>query len=202
MSVPSSRNALPPAASMDLESSILHEATPDDAESLTSRLDPDLMANDQTWPTEEEMLQEGSVVPTSHSLPDADVGTTPKRVKRVPRGTSAYQAAWIIDDDDDGESDVDNLSTDGEDISMKGGEQAGTELAITEQHSDSGDEDLVELTEDMESVTRKTEFEDMDMELESQQYVSLVNRPEACLIIHQTRGMESGTRRRQVPYQR
>ena len=38
----------------------------------------------------------------SHNLPDAKPGTTPKRiVKRVPKGTSAYQAAWIVDSDEE-----------------------------------------------------------------------------------------------------
>ena len=38
----------------------------------------------------------------SDNLPDAKPGTTPKRiVKRVPKGTSAYQAAWIVDSEEE-----------------------------------------------------------------------------------------------------
>lgn len=32
----------------------------------------------------------------------------PKRVKRVPKGTSAYQAAWIFDEDDEDDDDADD----------------------------------------------------------------------------------------------
>ena len=45
------------------------------------------MEGEQTWPTEEE-------------LAEAEKLTAPKaRTKRVPKGTSDYQAAWIVDSD-------------------------------------------------------------------------------------------------------
>lgn len=62
-----------------------------DADDLTSHNVPDLLANEQTWPTEEEMA----------GAPGSEARSAPRRVKRVPKGTSAYQAAWIFDDDDD-----------------------------------------------------------------------------------------------------
>src|SRR6266542_746095 len=38
------------------------------------------------------------------NMPDALPGTTPKKVvKRVPKGTSPYQAAWIVDSGSDDE---------------------------------------------------------------------------------------------------
>ena len=55
----------------------------------------DVMEGEQTWPTEEE-------------LDAADKES--KKVAKVPKGTSDYQAAWITedvvndDDNDDGES--------------------------------------------------------------------------------------------------
>lgn len=58
------------------------------------------MANEQTWPTEEEL----------NSAPAAQEEAT-RKVKRVPKGTSAYQAAWIFDDDDE-EDDGEELSDD------------------------------------------------------------------------------------------
>ena len=45
------------------------------------------MDDEQTWPTEEE-------------LELAEMRQARKIVKRVPKGTSEYQAAWIIDDDE------------------------------------------------------------------------------------------------------
>lgn len=45
------------------------------------------MEGEQTWPTEEEIAE-------------AEKHTAPKtRTKRVPKGTSEYQAAWIIESD-------------------------------------------------------------------------------------------------------
>ena len=45
------------------------------------------MEGEQTWPTEEEFKE----------------AENQTRTKRVPRGTSAYQAAWILDDEEDEE---------------------------------------------------------------------------------------------------
>jgi hypothetical protein len=63
---------------------------------------PDLTLGEQTWPTEEELAE-------AEKLDDQK-----KKLRRlVPRGTSAYQAAWIIDDY--GYADSDNDSADGGD---------------------------------------------------------------------------------------
>ena len=47
---------------------------------------PDEMEGEQTWPTEEELMA---------------AGKAQKKKKKVPKGTSEYQAAWILDDDED-----------------------------------------------------------------------------------------------------
>jgi pre-rRNA-processing protein TSR1 len=80
------------------------EEEADDLQSVNSVDALEELQNEQTWPTEEEMADapalNGSV---GERIPDAVEGTTP-RLKRVPKGTSQYQAAWIIESD---ESDVD-----------------------------------------------------------------------------------------------
>ncbi|XP_014601406.1 PREDICTED: pre-rRNA-processing protein TSR1 homolog isoform X2 [Polistes canadensis] len=63
-------------------------ANPNKQESLESENIPDLMDAEQTWPTEEELAQ-------------AEAAQKKKIVKVVPKGTSAYQAAWIPDEDAD-----------------------------------------------------------------------------------------------------
>lgn len=45
------------------------------------------MDAEQTWPTEEELAL-------------AEKRQAKTYVKRVPKGTSAYQAAWIVDDNE------------------------------------------------------------------------------------------------------
>lgn len=53
---------------------------------------PDPLAGEQTWPTEAEMAE-------------ADREFKQKKIRKraLPRGTSEYQAAWIVDDDTDAE---------------------------------------------------------------------------------------------------
>ncbi|XP_014487842.1 PREDICTED: pre-rRNA-processing protein TSR1 homolog [Dinoponera quadriceps] len=85
-------------AEMDDETStrILQIADIEDQESLESENIPDSMDAEQTWPTEEELVE-------------AAAKMKKKIVKIVPKGTSEYQAAWIPDED------ADILSTDSED---------------------------------------------------------------------------------------
>src|SRR6266850_46634 len=86
---------------MAVEPTVLSEPDPEEADSLVSSNDPDDMQNEQTWPTEEEMQDDPSREPAEGTqLPDAAPGTTPRVVRRVPKGTSEYQAAWIIEEDD------------------------------------------------------------------------------------------------------
>ncbi|KAJ9124987.1 hypothetical protein QFC24_002919 [Naganishia onofrii] len=66
-----------------------------------------LMGNEQTGFTAEELAR------GDEYMDDLDHDGSAKKVKRVPKGTSAYQAAWIIDDEDEDEDD--NLSDDDED---------------------------------------------------------------------------------------
>ncbi|CAG8502809.1 9787_t:CDS:10 [Acaulospora morrowiae] len=83
---------------------ILEVPNPGEQDSLIAENEPNLMESDQTWPTEEEMSgYEHRAKPTG-DIPDALPGTTPSRIiKRVPKGTSAYQAAWIVDSESDSE---------------------------------------------------------------------------------------------------
>lgn len=96
-------------AGMDIEPQLLAEPDASSADSLVSSNDPDDMANEQTWPTEEEMRSASHE--HSDAIPDAKAGTTPKTVRKVPKGTSEYQAAWIIDESD--EDDIDGEEEDG-----------------------------------------------------------------------------------------
>ena len=94
---------------MDIEPQLLAEPDASSADSLVSSNDPDDMANEQTWPTEEEMRSASHE--RSDAIPDAKAGTTPKTVRKVPKGTSEYQAAWIVDESD--EDDIDGEDEDG-----------------------------------------------------------------------------------------
>jgi pre-rRNA-processing protein TSR1 len=150
---------------MDIEPTVLAVPDPSDADSLVSSNDPDDLGNEQTWPTEEEMR--GTDIgpqPSDGTLPDASTGTTPKNIKRIPKGMSEYQAAWIIDEDDD-ENDEGADSDDGSLAKM----------------DDVEEEDMVDMPihadgEDMELESRKgVTFQDLDVEEEEKQWVPYSN---------------------------
>lgn len=139
---------------MDVEASLLAEADSEEADSLVSSNDPDDMANEQTWPTEEEM-NGASGSGLDDVIPDANSGTTPKIVKRVPKGTSEYQAAWIVD-----ESDEEGGDNDGNNDEVDAGEE---EEMIEMPMKDDDDPDME--TDGRRSVM----FQDLDMEEEDRQ---------------------------------
>lgn len=141
---------------MEVEPTLLQEADTSSADSLVSSNDPDDMANEQTWPTEEEMRNPGEA--HGEALPDASSGTTPKVVKRVPKGTSEYQAAWIVDESDE---EGDDGQDDGSESGIKDPAEVHMEDSMAAEH-----EEQVEV--EMESRKSVT-FEDLDMEEETKQ---------------------------------
>src|SRR5882762_58886 len=111
---------------MAVEPSVLLVPDPEDADSLVSSNDPDDMQNEQTWPTEEEMQENSPRNLTEEILPDGAPGTTPRAIRRVPKGTSAYQAAWIIDED----GGDDECSGDGDEGVQKGNAEEQVEVLV------------------------------------------------------------------------
>lgn len=69
-----------------LKVTVLQRSEPGKQESLVSENVPDSMDAEQTWPTDEEIQQ-------------ANAETENKKVKKVPKGWSEYQAAWIVESD-------------------------------------------------------------------------------------------------------
>ncbi|NXY80989.1 TSR1 protein, partial [Alcedo cyanopectus] len=92
---------------MEEDIKVLMKADPSKQESLQSEVVPDPMEGEQTWPTEEE-LQEAEASLKAN-----------RRVVKVPKGTSKYQAAWIVDDEEEGsEKNDDDEDDDGMDDDM------------------------------------------------------------------------------------
>lgn len=169
------------SGAMDTEpiSTLLAEPDPADADSLISTNNPDenIMQNEQTWPTEEEMQGDVRMVEddnedTQGKIPDARSGTTPKAIvkkRKVPKGTSAYQAAWIVDEDEEGEGDDDEDSD--ADVGSNNAMDRDAEDGFSDEDKEVVDEE--EEQEEIDIPNRKTvQFEDMDMEEEARQYVS------------------------------
>ncbi|GJJ06491.1 hypothetical protein Clacol_000683 [Clathrus columnatus] len=145
---------------MELEPVLAASAT-DDADSLISVNDPDTLANEQTWPTDEEMNGVRDKEMTDGALPDAKVGTTPKAVKRVPKGTSQYQAAWIIDDEDDEEGDENEQDEEEQSRNDPGEEMEDLEMDAPSIH------DATEMDES--EMKNNVHFDDLDAEEEEKQ---------------------------------
>jgi pre-rRNA-processing protein TSR1 len=142
---------------MEVEPIVLADPDPDTADSLVSSNEPDDLANDQTWPTEEEM-NAGDGYITQPSLPDAENGTTPKAVRRIPKGMSEYQAAWIVEDEDSGEDSEEHEET-GSEVDME-------DVGLEEEEM----QDMPIDDPEMEMDNRRTvAFQDLDIEEEEKQ---------------------------------
>ncbi len=140
---------------MEVEPNLLSEPDANEADSLVSRNDPDDLANEQTWPTEEEMNDTHDVL--QQTIPDAPKGTTPKVVKRIPKGMSEYQASWIVDETDDEE----DRGDEGE-----GGRELGDEAEEQEEMVDL----VIKEDHDMDAESRRdVDFEELDAEEEERQ---------------------------------
>ncbi|XP_077150607.1 pre-rRNA-processing protein TSR1 homolog [Ranitomeya variabilis] len=122
------------SAEMDEDLKVLMKADPSVQESLQSEVVPDPMEGEQTWPTEEEMKE-------------AEDSLKIKVQKKVPKGTSTYQAAWILDDEgSDGEGDSED-DDDDDDMDADDQEDAMDEAVSEEEDGSAGE------PEDSETVT-------------------------------------------------
>lgn len=101
----------------------MERSDPEKQETLVSENVPDPMNAEQTWPTEDEIKM-------------AQSEEKNKKTKKVPKGWSEYQAAWIPDDEEELLSD---LSDDDKDPNMD---------AMSEEKSECSDRD-----EDFDTVT-------------------------------------------------
>ncbi|XP_035011279.2 pre-rRNA-processing protein TSR1 homolog [Hippoglossus stenolepis] len=81
---------------------VLMKADPSCRESLQNEADVDPMDGEQTWPTETELLE-------------AEEARKSKRVMKVPKGTSDYQATWIVDEDAEENGEIEEESSDDDD---------------------------------------------------------------------------------------
>ena len=84
---------------------------------MISENEPDMMDGEQTWPTAEE-LQEAELA--SSSIGDnAGLANKKKgRMMKVPKGTSEYQASWILEDGVENDEAIDENDEDDEDDDM------------------------------------------------------------------------------------
>lgn len=126
---------------------ILDKADVSKQESLDAENIPDPMDGEQTWPTTEEieMAEEEQK----------------KQVKKVPKGWSEYQAAWIPDDD--AEFQADQTDSESDDV----------EEAMSEEKSENGEAEFDTMTESEVAVNDARYDQDMDLMEERQELAKI-----------------------------
>ncbi|XP_077541698.1 tsr1 ribosome assembly factor isoform X2 [Haemaphysalis longicornis] len=121
----------------ELTPKVLEKADPLKQESLQSENVPDAMDGEQTWPTPEE-LAEAEAMQTQEE-------SKKKVVKKVPKGTSDYQACWIVDEGSAAEEGSESES-DGEHDGEEGFEPMDDE-------ADEEETDNATIADDTESIS-------------------------------------------------
>lgn len=156
---------------------VLEERDEDEADELISQNEPDALANEQTWPTEEEMadapaaqyMQEDAMEP-----PPAVPGTTPREILKKKAEDDArkrYQAAWVVEEDDEeSESGTDASDSMDDDIEV---EEAVTHEPDVDADppSESGSEDEDEFDYAALEAYRAHQQHDRDVSKEEKQAV-------------------------------
>uniref|UniRef100_A0AAX7U6S4 Pre-rRNA-processing protein TSR1 homolog n=1 Tax=Astatotilapia calliptera TaxID=8154 RepID=A0AAX7U6S4_ASTCA len=102
---------------------VLMKADPSNRESLQAEAEVDPMDGEQTWPTESELLE-------------AEEARKKKRVMKVPKGTSDYQATWIVDEGEEENGDMDEESSCCDSEEEEEEEVCSTERAGADQRYD------------------------------------------------------------------
>ncbi|KAJ3026238.1 UNVERIFIED_CONTAM: hypothetical protein HDU68_005969 [Siphonaria sp. JEL0065] len=142
-----------------IEPSVLQIPDPELQDSLVAFNEPDPLDAEQTWPTEEELAEADARVAAierrrarfgddyDENMDDDDAGGTEtdgpkKRTVKAPKGTSSYQAAWIVDDEDEDETDDEDEDRDDE---MKDGDAASAHASDEEKDVENEEYEDVEL---------------------------------------------------------
>ncbi|NXY35813.1 TSR1 protein, partial [Pomatorhinus ruficollis] len=150
---------------MEEDVKVLMKADPSKQESLQSEVVPDPMEGEQTWPTEEE-LQEAE-----------DSLKANRKVVKVPKGTSKYQAAWIVDDGEEGsekgddddyeDDDMDDdlmeeaVSQEGESSEEEAGEEESETMTVSECLRDDQYDEKMEEDEQMLERYKQERMDEM-----------------------------------------
>uniref|UniRef100_A0A8D8BHS8 Pre-rRNA-processing protein TSR1 homolog n=1 Tax=Culex pipiens TaxID=7175 RepID=A0A8D8BHS8_CULPI len=147
------------------EVKLLAKADPAKQTSLQKENIPDAMDAEQTWPTEEEIEASKSE-------------NKKKLIKRIPKGMSEYQAAWIpdieeVDGEDDSEEDDDDEDDEeeGEDDYMSCASDSESKIGDKSDEEDEEEYDEVSVSDGPVSASKYDK--DMDMEEERRSLAKL-----------------------------
>ncbi|KAG0304524.1 hypothetical protein BGZ98_005410 [Dissophora globulifera] len=162
---------------MDAEGleTVLDAPVPGEQDDLAAENEPDLLGNEQTWPTEEELMEAEERVknmdPENRPVRSFNSSVPKKVVRRVPKGTSNYQAAWIVDSDHESDDDIEDEDGDED-------EHMDDDDLPSARNAENSDEEYEDLEEENEESTKDEEvYEDeLDNEEEARQYAEYLAR--------------------------
>ncbi|KAG0236041.1 hypothetical protein BGW42_004149 [Actinomortierella wolfii] len=169
------------SAMEDTTEKILDAPVEGEQDDLIAENEPDLMANEQTWPTEEELMEaEERVRNMDPSERPSEYNESKKVVKRVPKGTSNYQAAWIVDSDHSSDEDMDDDEDEDDDMYEDDQDDDDLPSARAGQEDEEDDEEYEEVElESGERSRNKAEDEDeLDEDEEAKQYAAYLKERE------------------------
>ncbi|CAO3644260.1 unnamed protein product [Mucor hiemalis] len=144
---------------MEEDITVIDTPNPQEQDDLIAENEPDFMDNEQTWPTEEELAEADARVRRMRNLDGEE-----QLKKRVPKGTSSYQAAWIFDDED---AEYSEEEEEDDNMMMEDDEDDDDIVKPASSAFPDEDEDDYEEIEMEEKDTYKDEF---DAEEEARQY--------------------------------
>ncbi|KAJ3123036.1 hypothetical protein HK098_002256 [Nowakowskiella sp. JEL0407] len=140
-------------------------------ETLVTENIPDPLDAEQTWPTEEEIAagDERAKLMKDEMETESVASSKKQKKKLVPKGTSAYQAAWLIDSEPEDEDDEDGEEEEYE---------SPWPAVVPEKDDDEEEEEMEELVE--ESVAGGSILHaDLDEDEEMRQYEEYKKRQQA-----------------------
>ena len=130
---------------------------PEIQEDLISENEPDPLEGEQTWPTEEELMEAEKRVQNMSNMEGVSIPksvmTNTKDIRKVPKGTSTYQAAWIIDSEDE-EGSEDDYSD--EDMKMEVNQDSLNNRISEWQNT-------IDAPEEIEPEVNDEEFEELEL---------------------------------------
>ncbi|KAJ1367860.1 hypothetical protein KIN20_028868 [Parelaphostrongylus tenuis] len=138
-------------------------------EPLQTEIVPDPMNSEQTWPDEYDV---------SH---DENLKTEPG-VRKVPKGTSSYQATWILDDESSSCSDDEGISDGEEEMQQCNGEdgmevESDVKSDVDEQSTMGDDDDMTSVVDGDDEVDDLDEVEKYRRERENAQFPDEIDTP-------------------------
>lgn len=144
---------------MDEDIKVLAVADPSKQVSLVSEAEVDPMEGEQTWPTEEELREADEAATLLAKEEEAA-----KLTKKVPKGMSEYQAAWILDEDDGKEDDSEISDSDSDDSMAESPDEEENEEYI------SGDQEFDNVSVAATTIANDDNYDkDFDMDEERRQ---------------------------------